>query len=85
MDQESQLAEDGDKASTEDHEGAVYDYMIQDTLVVVEDPCSKREMTSLVQKKSVGMEVIAEAAGSVYEIGFLNTGQVGHNVMVEDH
>merc|ERR1719228_233019 len=59
--------------------------MIQDTLVVVEDPCFKREMTSLVQRKSVGMEVIAEAAGSVDEIRFLDTGQVGHNVMVEDH
>ena len=33
VDQESQLAEDGDKASTEDPEGAVDDYMIQDTLV----------------------------------------------------
>ena len=85
VDQESQLAEDGDKASTEDPEGAVDDYMIQDTLVVVEDPCFKREMTSLVQKKSGGMEVIAEAAGFVYEIRFLDTGQVGHDVMMEDH
>ena len=31
------------------------------------------------------MKDIAEAAGSVYEIEFLDTGQVGLDVTVEDH
>ena len=78
VDLEPQLAEDGDKASSGDPEGAVDDHMIQDTLVVVEDPCSEREMTSLLLNG-----VIAEAAVSVAETEFLDTGQVGY-VTVED-
>ena len=47
--------------------GSVYEIEFLDTGqvgldVTVEDHCSRRELTSLVQKESVGKEIIAEAA-----------------------
>ena len=51
--------------------------MFTKAAVSVEDPCSRKvmTMTSLVLKESVGEEMSAEAAGSVYESEVLDTGQ----------